>query len=162
PEEHHLRTRAWHAARAQGGGLEVEFGLTQDQKMMQESLDRTLERVSPLDAVRKGVSAFDALRELGVPGILIPERDGGLGLTLLDAALVAEQLGRHVARTPFVASAVMAPLALAGTPYLKKLAGGAIKAGVAVSEHAVGARDGAGITAKDGKLSGMSLLALDA
>ncbi|MBV9990367.1 MAG: acyl-CoA/acyl-ACP dehydrogenase [Alphaproteobacteria bacterium] len=140
----------------------MEFGLTQDQTMMQESVGRTLERVSPLDAVRKGASAFDALLELGVPGILIPEREGGLGLTLLDAALVAEQLGRHVARAPFLASAVMAPLALAGTPYPKKLAAGEIKAGVAVSEHAAGARDGAGITAKNGRLSGTSLFALDA
>jgi alkylation response protein AidB-like acyl-CoA dehydrogenase len=140
----------------------MEFGLTSDQTMMQESVDRTLERVSPLDAVRKGASAFDALLELGVPGILIPESEGGLGLTLLDAALVAEQLGRHVARTPFLASAVMAPLALAGTPWLRKLAAGEIKAGVAISEHAAGARDGAGITAKGGKLIGMSLFALDA
>ena len=140
----------------------MEFGLTSDQTMMQESVGRTLERVSPLDAVRKGASAFEALRELGVPGILIPERDGGLGLTLLDAALVAEQLGRHVARTPFLASAVMAPLALAGTPWLKKLASGDVKAGVAVSEHAAGARDGAGIQAKSKKLTGTALFALDA
>lgn len=140
----------------------MEFGLSDDQKMMQESVSRTLERVSPLDAVRRGASAFDALLELGVPGILIPESEGGLGLTLLDAALVAEQLGRHVARAPFLASAVMAPIALAGTPWLRKLASGEIKAGVAVGEHAAGARDGAGITSRRGRLSGMSLFALDA
>ena len=65
---------------------------------------------------------FEALVELGVPGILIPEEFGGLGLTLLDAALAAETLGRHVAPVPFVASAVMAPLALigAGTEAQKK------------------------------------------
>ncbi len=140
----------------------MEFGLTPDQKMMQESVGRTLERAAPLDAVRKGASAFDALLELGVPGILIPQSEGGLGLTLLDAALVAEQLGRHVARTPFLASAVMAPIALAGTPWLGKLASGAVKAGVAVGERASGARDGAGIAAKSGRLSGTSLFALDA
>jgi alkylation response protein AidB-like acyl-CoA dehydrogenase len=140
----------------------MEFGLSDDQRMMQESVGRTLERVSPLDAVRKGASAFDALLELGVPGILIPESEGGLGLALLDAALVAEQLGRHVARTPFLGSAVMAPLALAGTPWLAKLASGELKAGVAVSEHAAGARDGAGITARNRKLTGTALFALDA
>jgi len=140
----------------------MEFGLTSDQKMMQESVDRTLERVMPLDAVRKGASAFDALLELGVPGILIPESDGGLGLTLLDAALVAEMLGRHVARTPFLGRAVMAPLAFAGTPWLKELASGRVKAGVAVSEHAAGARDGAGITVRNKRLHGTSLFAIDA
>jgi alkylation response protein AidB-like acyl-CoA dehydrogenase len=140
----------------------MEFALTTDQKMMQESIHRTLERAVPLDAVRKGASAFEALRELGVPGILIREEDGGLGLTLLDAALVAEQLGRHVAPMPFVASAVMAPLALRGTPWLAKLASGDIRAGVAVSEQASGARDGAGISVRNRKLSGTAMFALDA
>jgi alkylation response protein AidB-like acyl-CoA dehydrogenase len=140
----------------------MEFSLSPDQTMTQESVGRTLERAVPLDAVRKGVSAFEALKELGVPGILIPEEDGGLGLTLLDAALVAEQLGRHVAPMPFVASAVMAPLALRGTPWLKQLASGEIKAGVALSEQASGARDGAGITLKNRKLSGTAMFALDA
>ena len=140
----------------------MEFALTADQKMMQESIHRTLERAVPLDAVRRGASAFEALKELGVPGILIPEEDGGLGLTLLDAALVAEQLGRHVAPMPFVASAVMAPLALRGTPWLAKLAGGDIRAGVAVSEQASGARDGAGISVRNRKLSGTAMFALDA
>ncbi len=77
-------------------------------------------------------------------------------------------LGRHVAPVPFVASSVMAPLALLGAgseaqqkTYLPKLASGAAVAGVAVSEHASGARDKAGITAKAGKLSGKSLFVLD-
>ncbi|HVV65198.1 MAG TPA: acyl-CoA dehydrogenase family protein [Rhizomicrobium sp.] len=146
----------------------MEFALDSDQTMMQESIDRTLERVSPLEAVRKGANAFEALCELGVPGILVPESEGGLGLKLLDAALVAEQLGRHVARAPFVASAVMAPLALIGAGtgaqkkmWLPKLASGKTIAGVAVSEHASGAREKALVTAKAGKLSGKSLFALD-
>jgi alkylation response protein AidB-like acyl-CoA dehydrogenase len=141
----------------------VEFSLTSDQKMLQESIHRTLERVCPLDAVRKGASepVFDALAELGVPGILIPEDSGGLGLTLLDAALAAEMLGRHVAPAPFIASAVMAPLALKGSPWLEKLASGKAKAGVAVSEHASGAREGAGVSAKNRKLSGRAMFVLD-
>ena len=31
----------------------MEFGLIDDQKMMQDSVNRTLERVSPLERVRK-------------------------------------------------------------------------------------------------------------
>jgi alkylation response protein AidB-like acyl-CoA dehydrogenase len=109
-----------------------------------------------------------ALVELGVPGILVPEEFGGLGLVLLDAALAAEMLGRHVAPVPFVASSVMAPLALIGAGsdtqkarYLPRLAAGEIIAGVAVSEQASGAREKAGITAKGGKLSGRSMFVLD-
>ena len=96
----------------------MEFGLTSDQKMMQESIGRTLERVCPLERVRKAQGhapdVSKAIAELGVPGILIPDEFGGLGLQLLDAALAAEMLGRHVAPVPFIASAVMAPLALLG------------------------------------------------
>jgi alkylation response protein AidB-like acyl-CoA dehydrogenase len=150
----------------------MEFGLTSDQKMMQDSVNRTLERVAPLDRVRKaGGHAPDVLKavaELGVTGILIPEEFGGLGLQLLDAALAAEALGRHVAPVPFVASSVMAPLAILGAgsetqkkTYLPQLASGDLIAGVAVSEHASGARDKAGIAAKAGKLSGKSLFVLD-
>ncbi|HEY4940771.1 MAG TPA: acyl-CoA dehydrogenase family protein [Rhizomicrobium sp.] len=153
----------------------MEFGLTGDQKMMQDSVNRTLERTCPLERVRKAAGqepyasdVMKALVELGVPGILIPEEFGGLGLTLLDAALAAEALGRHVAPVPFVASCVMAPLALIGagsqaqkTNYLPKLASGATIAGVAVSEQSSGAREKAGIMAKGGKLSGKAMFVLD-
>ncbi|MBV9694791.1 MAG: acyl-CoA/acyl-ACP dehydrogenase, partial [Alphaproteobacteria bacterium] len=139
----------------------MEFALTDDQRMMQESVGRTLERVSSLDAVRRGDSAFEALKALAVPGIMIPEEHDGQGLHLLEAALVAEQLGRHVARMPFLGSAVMAPLALRGTSWLEKLARGEIAAGVAISEHAAGARDGAGVALRNGKLEGSTLFVLD-
>ena len=150
----------------------MDFDITADQKMMQESVNRTLERVAPLDVVRKAggyaAEVLKALAELGVTGILIPEEHGGLGLKLLDAALAAEALGRHVAPVPFVASSVMAPLAVlhAGSEaqkakYLPKLASGELIAGVAVSEQAAGARDKAGITARGGKLNGKSLFVLD-
>jgi alkylation response protein AidB-like acyl-CoA dehydrogenase len=153
----------------------MEFGLTSDQTMMQESINRTLERVCGLERVRKAAGnegyAADVLKavaELGVTGILIPEEFGGLGLQLLDAALAAEALGRHIAPVPFVASSVMAPLAILGAgseaqkkKYLPRLASGELIAGVAVSEQASGARDKAGITAKAGKLSGKTLFVLD-
>ena len=153
----------------------MEFALDQDQKMMQESVNRTLDRVCPLDRVRKAADAnepaadvWSALVELGMPGLLIPEQFGGVGLKLLDAALVSEAIGRHVAPVPFIASCVMAPLALlrAGSPaqqsnWLPKLASGEITAGVAISEHVGGARDGAGVAAHNGKLSGKAMFVLD-
>ena len=150
----------------------MEFGLTPDQTMMQESIGRTLERVCPLDRVRKAQGfaqdVLNAIAELGVAGILIPEEFGGLGLKLLDAALTAEMFGRHVAPVPFVASSVMAPLAILGAgsetqrkTHLPMLVSGTSIAGVAVSEHASGARDKSGIAAKAGKLTGKSLFVLD-
>ena len=153
----------------------MEFGLSADQKMMQESVERTLARLAPLDRTRKAAETnaiardvWDGLVELGAPAVLIPEQFGGLDLNLLDAALISESLGRHVAPVPFVASCVMAPLALmqSGSPkqkseWLPKLASGKTLAGVAISESVSGARDGAGVAAAGGKLSGKALFVID-
>jgi len=155
----------------------MDFALTDDQKMMQDTIGRTLERVCPLDRVRKAAAdkelyaadVWAALAEVGAAGLIVPEEHGGVGQTLLDAALAAEMLGRSVAPVPFTASCVMAPLALMGSgspaqqaEWLPRLAAGEAVAGVAVSEIASGARDGAGVAAASGKLSGKALFVLDA
>ncbi|WP_372784232.1 acyl-CoA dehydrogenase family protein [Phenylobacterium sp.] len=149
----------------------MDFSLTSDQKMMQESLTRTLAEASSLDRVRRfagdlkdrGDDVWKALADFGLAGIVIPEEHGGLGLTLLDAALASEALGRAVAPVPFM-GAVLAPIALmrGGSPeqqaeWLPKLAVGEILAAAAISEPIAGARDGAGVTAKSGKLTGKAL-----
>lgn len=154
----------------------MEFALSPDQKMMQESVARTLDRVCPLDRVKAAAQKKEAvardvwasLVELGVPALPITEAHGGLGLTLLDAALVSEALGRSVAPVPFIASCVMVPIALREMgssaqqkTWLPKLASGEAIAGAAISERISGARDGAGITATNGRLNGKALFAMD-
>src|SRR4051812_14380028 len=99
----------------------MDFALSADQKMLQESLTRTLADASPLDRVRQfagdledpAKDVWDALADFGLPGIVVPEEHGGLGLTLLDAALASEALGRAVVPVPFL-GVVLAPLALLG------------------------------------------------
>jgi alkylation response protein AidB-like acyl-CoA dehydrogenase len=155
----------------------MDFALSQDQRLMQASLAGTLDRACPLERVRafaearEGVArdVWSALTELGVPGLLIPEEQGGLGLSQLDAALVAETLGAHVAPTPFLGSAVLAPLAILGSgspaqkqEWLPKLAAGESLAGAALAEPISGARDGGGVQAAGGRLTGKALFALDA
>ena len=149
----------------------MDFALTQDQRMMQESLGRTLAEASSLDRVRrfagdladKGADVWRALADFGLAGIVIPEAHGGLGLTLLDAALASEALGAAVAPVPFM-GVVLAPIALmrGGSPeqqaqWLPRLASGEVLAAAAISEPVAGARDGAGVTAAGGKLSGKAL-----
>ena len=144
---------------------------------MQASLAGTLDRVCPLERVRAFAESreavardvWGALTELGVPGLLIPEEHGGLGLGLLDAALAAEALGAHVAPTPFLASAVLAPLAILGSgspaqqaEWLPKLATGESLVGAAIAEGISGSRDSAGVTVDGGRLTGKALFALDA
>lgn len=50
--------------------------------------------------------------EIGVAGILVPEQHGGLGLTLTEAHVVLEELGRFVAPVPMLGSAVLATSAV--------------------------------------------------
>jgi alkylation response protein AidB-like acyl-CoA dehydrogenase len=154
----------------------MEFGLSQDQLMLTESLTRFLADHAGLPRARRFAAGTErrdrellaGLAGLGITGIVIPEAHGGVGLTILDAALAAECLGRAIAPAPFVANAVMAPLALlAGgsdvqqTTWLPRIAAGDAVVGVAVAE-ACGARQGAGVTAKDGRLTGRTLFVLDA
>ncbi len=153
----------------------MEFSLSDEQRLLQDSVRRFLERRSPLDYVRRAAETANVLQrdlwsgaaELGLPGIMIAEEFGGMGLGFLDAAIVYEMMGRHVAPLPFVAAAVMAPLALtlAGSDMQKKrwlprIAAGEVVAGVAVTER-IGVREGAGVTKTGGTLTGKALFVLD-
>ncbi|MBN4669526.1 acyl-CoA dehydrogenase family protein, partial [Pandoraea nosoerga] len=75
--------------------------------------------------------------EQGIMGIMVPEDFGGLGLSLLDAAVAAEALGYHATPTPFAAALVMAPLALIASgdraqqkAWLPRIASGEVRIGV--------------------------------
>lgn len=155
----------------------MRFALSEDQRMLQDSVAKAAADLCPLDRVRRFADGGETtapdlwagLADLGLPGLLVPEEHGGLGLGLLEAALAAEALGAAVAPTPFLGTAVLAPLALtlAGSPeqqarWLPKLAAGEAVAGVAIAEAVAGARDGAGVDAAGGRLTGSSLFVLDA
>ena len=45
------------------------------------------------------------------PGVLVPEERGGLGLGLVDAVVVQEEMGRSVFPGPYFSSAILATLA---------------------------------------------------
>jgi alkylation response protein AidB-like acyl-CoA dehydrogenase len=154
----------------------MEFGLSSEQRMLQDSVARYLADACPLQHVRDtaaGTQAVSAtltvgLADLGVPGIVIPAEYGGMGLGLLEAALVAEALGHRVAPAHFTGAHVMAPLAImAGgseaqqQTWLPRLACGEATAAVAVTESVL-SRDDAGVRAKDGRLDGTALFVLDA
>jgi alkylation response protein AidB-like acyl-CoA dehydrogenase len=157
----------------------MEFGLSSEQTLLQNSVDQYLRERAPLEQVRKFVAKDggraaelnDGLAELGGLGVLIPEIYGGVGLTVLDACLVAECFGYRVAPVAFSANAVMVPTALmlAGNEaqkaeYLPKIAAGQIVVGVALSER-TGARAVNGVTTSvtcvAGKLTGRSLYVID-
>lgn len=97
----------------------MDFGLSEEQILLKETLRRFLETECPTTRVRSimetedghDVRLWQSLAELGVTGLLIPAEHGGSGLDLLDAALAAEELGWGCAPGPFLGSA-MATIAL--------------------------------------------------
>ena len=153
----------------------MDFALTEEQLMLQESIGGYLGSACPLDAVREASKSGDThlpaiaagLTELGTAGILIPEQFGGVGMGFLEAALISEALGRVIAPVAFVASSVMAPTALlsAGSDeqkdaWLPRIASGEVIIGVGISEH-IGRRETDGIFADDDTLSGKAMFVLD-
>ncbi len=150
----------------------MQFGLSEEQVLLQDNVKRFLTDKVPLQAVRdyadggSDAEIWQGLSELGVAALLVPEDHGGVGLKPLDAAIVAECLGYHVAPGPFMGSVVMAPTALVASgddhaELLGELAAGSKRIGIAFGE-AVGRRADARVTAADGRLNGSSLFAFDA
>jgi len=146
----------------------MEFALSDEQKMLESSLRGFLANRLPMDHRRAIASAGNGLDPTlwaglvaqGVAGLGVPERHGGAGLRVLDAAVAAESLGYHAVPGPFAASLVMAPLALqaSGTEaqqqeWLPKIAAG--EARIAVGFASPIGQTGAAKATFDGKrLSG--------
>jgi len=102
--------------------------LTDDQKMLQDTAASFLaEEGSIAKQLRYwrdigckdgfGHGLWRQFAELGLTGICIPESQGGLGLGATEAALVLEEVGRNLTPSPFLATAVVATIAIAGTAH---------------------------------------------
>ncbi len=151
------------------------FGLSEEQKSLEENINRFLEDNASLDVIKavangesdKAKEVHQGIIDLGLSGLIVPEDYGGLELNMLFATVVAAALGSGTAPVPYTGSYVMAPMAinLGGddnqkSNWLPKIAGGECVIGVGLSEY-VGAREDAGIEFSDGKLSGRCLFLID-
>jgi alkylation response protein AidB-like acyl-CoA dehydrogenase len=102
----------------------VNFELSEDQQLMRETFLRFLNEESTLERVRAALpSGFDqalwtGLAELGAFSLRVPQEAGGLGLGLLDAAVLMEEVGRTLASGPIaetlIAAGVLARLDASG------------------------------------------------
>ncbi len=98
----------------------MEFGLSLEQRQFDDSLRDFLKDRLPMERLRAlaepgggyDEGLWTGLTELGLHGLLVPERFGGAGLGVLDAAVAAEGLGYASAPVPFAGTTVMAPVAL--------------------------------------------------
>ena len=94
----------------------MNFDLTDDQEMMRDMFARFLNDHSSMARVRAArPSGFDpalwkGLGELGAFSIRVPEAAGGLGLGLIDAAMLMEEAGRTLVSGPLAETLVTARL----------------------------------------------------
>ena len=85
----------------------MNLALTDEQEFLREAARGALARFKTVEAAREALEHDDALPDLwpvvveaGWPGLLIAEEQGGAGLHVFDAMLVAEEVGRNLASAP--------------------------------------------------------------
>jgi hypothetical protein len=94
----------------------MEFAFSEDQLAFRDAVRDLLAGTCPPEAVRTAWDAddpwdgdrWDALVEMGVVGLTVPEADGGLGLTEVDLVLLLEEAGRAALPEPLMESALLA------------------------------------------------------
>lgn len=146
----------------------MRFGLSEDQRMLSDMLNKYLDSNLGLEAVRAFAAEplhhdstiWNGLLEQGAVGILIPEEYGGAGLSMLHAEVVSEALGRHIVPVSYLGHAVLAPLAIqhAGTEQqieklLPEIAAGETIYGIALTDLVVN-RENTRLTLDAGKVTG--------
>jgi alkylation response protein AidB-like acyl-CoA dehydrogenase len=98
----------------------MDFTFSPDQDRLRDACRSFLAKESPKEYVRRmaehddtGVTpeVWRAVVDLGWTGVLVPEECGGLGLGLVDAVVVQEEMGRAVFPGPYFSSAILATLA---------------------------------------------------
>ena len=103
----------------------MDLDFTEEQDMLRDLVRGLCAGVAPLTVVREveddpiGYPAelWKQLAELDLIGLLIPEAFGGSGMSMLEGAILYEELGRALAPTPHFVSAVLGAqvLLLAGS-----------------------------------------------
>ena len=99
----------------------MNFDLSEDQKMLVETVSSFVKKASPPARLRKlredpigwQKSVWKQMGEFGWLGVLFPEALGGFGGSFVDAALILEELGVGLAPEPY------APSLVAGTAILR-------------------------------------------
>src|SRR5215831_15194192 len=130
----------------------MDFDFDQDQLMLRDSVREYLSKECPPEFVRSmsehplGYSKemWKGMAELDWLGLTFPEEYGGLGLGMVELALVLEEMGRAVFPGPYFASVVLAGAALmmSGSPaqkskYLSTIAKGDLVATFGMLEESV-------------------------
>jgi alkylation response protein AidB-like acyl-CoA dehydrogenase len=127
----------------------VDLEYTVDQDELRDSVRAFLAKECPIELVRAVVETgraparlWDSMVGLDWPALAIPEENGGLGLTFVETAVVAEELGRVIAPGPLLATTTQFAPAVrqVGTAeqrqeFLAPVASGARTGSLALADH---------------------------
>ena len=127
--------------------MDLEF--TSDQEELRDSVRSFLQKECPTDLVRSVVETGEPAKELWAsmvaldwPALAIAEEYGGVGLSFIETAVVAEELGRVIAPGPLLATmSQFVPLVREiGTAdqrhaFLSKVASGDLTGCIALADH---------------------------
>jgi len=126
----------------------MDFGWTPEQELLRSTARDVLAACASPAQVRTmiagpglGDADWRRIAALGWPGLLLDEAHGGAGLTMVELAVVLEEMGRAVFPGPFLGTVLAADaIASAGTDaqrdrWLPALADGRLRATVALAEE---------------------------
>jgi alkylation response protein AidB-like acyl-CoA dehydrogenase len=144
----------------------VNLALTEDQVMIRDAAQAFLADASGPAQVRKAMvngvdpQLWQGVGALGWCGVAIEENHAGMGLGPAELVLVLEQMGRHLACSPFFATVALAGnlLSHAGSAaarkqYLPRLAQGALRATATFDANGIKAAKGKGGWALTGRVA---------
>jgi alkylation response protein AidB-like acyl-CoA dehydrogenase len=129
----------------------VDLEFTGDQEDLRQSVRSFLAKECPPELVRSVVETgeppeklWQSMVALDWPALAIPEEHGGIGLSYVEIAVVAEELGRAIAPGPWLATvSQFAPVVRhVGSPrqrqrFLAPVAEGTLTGALALSDHPV-------------------------
>ena len=154
----------------------MEFALSEEQELLVDSVSKMLASACSVDELRSQASGEITFSDkinnefigMGLNGLLVPEDLGGSGLGILEASLISEQIGKFAAPAIWVGNSVMTPMCLSNgdnkelaEKWLPKIADGSSTSGIAINEF-ISKREDNGLSLDDGKISGISIFAIDA
>ena len=128
----------------------MNFGFTEEQELLRKTARDFLGEAAPMTRVREVMEgpeghapeAWRRMAELGWMGLALPERFGGADLSMVELAVVLEELGRSLAPVPFLPTMIAAHAVLeAGDEaqrlaWLPRIAAGDAIATLAITEDA--------------------------
>jgi alkylation response protein AidB-like acyl-CoA dehydrogenase len=127
----------------------MQFGLTETQQTLKNTVRKFLAAEYPMAEVRKLMETPTALdpvlwrkiAEQGWNGMILPEEYGGFGMGMVEMAATLEEMGRALLPGPFFSTVLLAGPLVEGASneaakqkYLSAIASGAAKAAVALLE----------------------------